>query len=168
MAAKRDAFMNDYGQLVEPWKARLIVERAKRLRIPWHQWPDIQQEIIFDVIGFRFDPARSNGAKLSTLLTAIIDNRLKMILRTAARYESRTSQPRSEVFEDTTALRLDVRQAMTSLSPRQKAVCLRLSRGESISQIARVLGCGRATVRRLKDSIRDQFTAMGLDGWVRE
>ena len=168
MAAKRNAFTNDYKDLVEPWKAKLIVERARRLGIPPQQWSDIQQEIILDVIDFRFDPAKSNGAKISTLLTAIIDNRLKMILRTAARQQDRIGQPKPDVFEDTTALRLDVRQALTSLSPRQKAVCLRLSRGESISQIARALGCGRATIRRLKDGIQQWFTYMGLDGWVRK
>ena len=168
MATKRSAFINDYADLIEPWKVRLIVERAKRFKIPPQQWPDIQQEIILDIMDFRFDPTKSNGAKLSTLLTAIIDNRLKKILRTAARHQDRTDYARSEVFEETTPLRLDVRQALTRLSPREKAVCLRLSRGDSTSQIARALGCGRATVRRLKDSIRDQFAAVGLDGWVRE
>ena len=167
MAARRSAFINDYADLIEPWKARLIVKRAKRFGIPPQQWPDIQQEIILDIMDSRFDPDKSNGAKISTLLTAIIDNCLKKILRTATRYQGRNGEPRSEVFEETTALRLDVRQALVSLSPRQKAVCLRLSHGESISRIARALGCGRATVRRLRDRLRDQFTDMGLDGWVR-
>ena len=167
MAARRSAFINDYADLVEPWKVRLIVERAKRFKIPPQQWPDIQQEIILDIMDFRFDPAKSNGAKLSTLLTAVIDNRLKMILRANSRNQNRNGEPRSNVFEDTTALELDVRQALASLPPRQKAVCLRLSRGESISRIAQTLGCGRATVRRLRDRLRDQFTDMGLDGWVR-
>ena len=166
MTSKTDPFGNDYGQLVEAWKVKLIVDRAKRLGIPQQEWPDVQQEIIFDVMDFRFDPAKSNGAKESTLLITIIDNRLKKILRATARNGHRVNEPKSEVSEDKTALRLDVRRAVASLTFRQEAVCMHLSQGKSTTQIAWAMDCGRATVRRFKERIREQFENIGLDGWV--
>jgi len=55
---------------------------------------------------------------------------------------------------------------MATLSPIQQAVCEELSRGCTVSLVARRLGYSRITVRRLVVEIRRQLGAMGLHQWI--
>ena len=63
--------------------------RAKRLGIRRHDLEDAQQEIVLDVLDFRFDAAKSNGACERTALTSLIDRRLMTMLRAKRRYAQR-------------------------------------------------------------------------------
>lgn len=179
MKVRTNDYANDYGNLVETWKIRLINRRARRLGFRRQEWRDLQQEIILDMLSFRFDPAKSNGAKESTLLTAIIDNRLKAILRMTIRDRNRVDQIRRDKgigpsadenhpafaqVDDLTPLSADVRQVVDSLSPREQAICAALGRGESPAIIARQLGCGRTTIRRHIENIRQRLGS--LRGWI--
>jgi len=179
MKVRRDDSTNDYGNLVEAWKVRLITRRARRLGFRRQEWKDLQQEIILNVLDFRYDPAKSNGAKESTLLTAIVDNRLKAILRTSVRDHNRIEQIRRDrgigpsadenhpafaQADDLTPMSADVRQAVQSLSPREQAICAALGHGESPAAIAKQLNCGRTTIRRHIENIRQQMGS--LRGWI--
>ena len=158
----------DYGELVEPWKLNLIISRAKRLGLRGEDIQDIQQELVLDVMQFRYDRAKSNGATEATALTALIDNYLKKLLRSDARYRGHLDQfSRQEkrsydpVPDEQQAI--DVQDAIGALSEQERMVCHALDQGQSKSQIARTLGCGWHTVDRLIHRIRRHLEKFGLD-----
>lgn len=170
---RKDVLANRYDGVVEAWKVTLIRSRARRFGIPRHEWPDIEQEIVLEVMAFRFDAAKAKGAQEATALTALIDNRLKMYLR-RANARSRAEE-RNAVFaaargavgvpvDETGAASaaLDVRRAVAAISPAEQAVCTALSRGASVRQIAAVRGCSRARVQRTVLDIRRHFERMGF------
>lgn len=161
----------DYGSLMEPWKADLIVSRAKRMGFRCDEIEDVQQEIIIDVVRFRYEAAKSNGASEATALTALIDNRLKKFVRTQARYRARLELLRHEAapeYEQAAhdELRIDVETVVASLPEKERRVCRALGSGLSRHEIARTLGCGWHTVDRIVRRIRKRFEECGLDAWV--
>lgn len=167
---------NGYDGVVKPWKVRLVLERARRLGVPRHAWDDALQEIVPHVARFRYDPDRHNGAKEATGLIALVDKRLKMLLRQMARErrrEWRYVDGRGQAAggpdphrHDGAALRLDIRAALAGLSSHELYICCRLSEGGRISQIARDLGASWHRVERLIVGLRGRFEAMGLDGYL--
>lgn len=159
-----------YDGLVERWKVDLIATRARRMGFRKDEFPDIQQQIILDVMAFRFDADKSNGAKESTALQALIDNHLKNICRASARYQAHLEQLGGErPFEtdfESEELAADIRETLATLPDREQDVCLALARGSSKHEIAERLGCGWHTVDRLVHRIRERFTENGLDGYL--
>jgi DNA-binding CsgD family transcriptional regulator len=169
--ARRGYFTNDYGTLIEPWKADLIARRAKRLGFPRQDWPDLQQEIVPLLAELQFEADHPDGASEATHLTAVIDNRLRAIRRAASRYVKRIDKlapvllGRTVVaYHDGLELTIDVQQTVPWLTPIQQQVCACLAAGKSASQIARKLGCTRRKVGELQAAIRRQFEAFGLVG----
>jgi DNA-directed RNA polymerase specialized sigma24 family protein len=166
---KRRVSENKYEGLLAPWKVRLIISRAKRLGFRRHDLEDVQQEVVLEVVAFRFDPAK--GASESTPLTKLIDNRLKAIRRKAARYAARITsvgdamamEEASLFCEETVPLRLDVMTALASMTGDEIAVCIHLIHGLSVRQIARELGRGWHSVNRIIIGIRERFRTMGLE-----
>lgn len=171
-----------YTPVVESWKVELIVSRAKRLGFRRHDVEDAVQDIVLDVMGFRFEAERSNRATEATALTALVDRRLKSLLRAKCRYHGLLERAGEELLRggdnfcegqptfdstDQQQLALDVRDSLEQLPPLERIICLALSRGESISAIARRLGCCWQTVDRLVSCIRERFETGGLAGWIR-
>ena len=162
----------DYGGLVEPWKLELIVNRAKRMGLQWNDIQDLQQGVIREVMGFSYKSAKSNGATEATALTALIDNYLKKLIRSEARYQQHLRQfgyqtQQSDNPIPTKQLAIDVQSAVKPLPERERAVCRALGQGYSRYKIAQMLGCGWYTVDRLVNRIRAHFEKLGLDEWVR-
>jgi DNA-directed RNA polymerase specialized sigma24 family protein len=166
---RKRAAQNKYDGLLEPWKVRLIVSRARRLGFCRHDLEDAQQEVILAVMAFAFDPAK--GAAESTALTAVIDNQLKALRRKAARYDARITsigdaaalEKACPVYEENLPIRLDLLTVMTRLTSEELDMCLRLIQGQSIGQIARELHRGWHTVNRAIRRIRERFVFMGLE-----
>ena len=157
--------VNDYGTLLEPWKARLIVDRARRLGVPRDELEDIQQELVQDIAAVEFDPTRADSR--ATPLMARIDNRVISYLRQRSCYEGHVANLRPvESYGESVALRLDVRQTVAMLPEREQAVCEGLSQGHTVAAIARRIGCGRSTVVRLVVRIRLEFQQRGIDQWL--
>lgn len=163
--------MLDYDGLVEPWKVDLIVSRAKRLGFRRHDLEDVQQDLILDVARFRYDTVRSNGATEATALTALVDNRLKKLIRTEARYrahlENHAREPERAREQAADTYPADVWKVVETLAPRERAVCNALAQGCSRQELARTLGCGWHTVNRLMRRIRERFGQFGFDGTAR-
>ena len=169
-------FKNDYGELIENWKAALIVSRAIRIGFRRHDLEDVQQQIVVAILDFEFDPAKSNGASEATAITALIDKQLKAIQRARARYSKRVVEHTDESREKASmsladrysagqvAQSLDVREAVADLPPPEQQICTALADGLSVNEIARALGVGWHTIRRQVCGIRGYFEFLGLDG----
>jgi RNA polymerase sigma factor (sigma-70 family) len=160
----------NYDGLVEQWKVDLIVGRAKCMGFRNDEIPDVQQEIILDVLEFQYDPNKSNGAKERTVLQALIDNRLRHIRRTAMREKAKVERIKDQVRQTCDNAEqqcaLDVQDVVADLTPREQVVCRALAEGRSKHEIAKQMGCGWHTVDRLVRHIRDHFEKIGLDGWI--
>ncbi|MBI1373707.1 MAG: sigma-70 family RNA polymerase sigma factor [Phycisphaera sp.] len=172
---------NSYVGIVEPEVTRLIISRARRLRIAGDEIDDLQQQIVPKLAEFEFDASRSNGATPMTAMTSVIDNQLKTHLRAKRRYQSRIEHMKSKsralasgrpvwpnhvTQPEPVDLRMDLADAMGELSQRDRVVCDGLSKGQTIKAIAERLGCGRDTVNRAIVRIRNIFTAAGLKAWI--
>lgn len=157
-----------YEGVVERWKVDLIVARAQQMGFRSDEMPDIQQQIVLEVLAFEFDA--SNGAKESTALQALIDNHLKKMCRTTARYQAHLKRLVDErTFETDFAAEeraVDFRAVLAELTEREREVCLALAEGAKKHEIARRLGCGWHTVDRLIARVRERFEDNGLDGYL--
>ena len=161
---------NSYDACVEPWKAQLLTQRARRMGFVGPDLEDAQQDIILEVIAFEFDGQRSNGASEVTALRMLIDRRLSGLRRAKQRYEKilERQTPPSDgmpVEEDSDRdLALDVQSATAAMPREERSVCEDLSLGRSISEIAQRQGCNWHTVRRRVKNIQQRFEALGLSG----
>ena len=170
---------NEYDGLLDEWKVCLMVSRARRLGFQSDQIDDALQELALDVLAFRFDSAKSNGASEATALTAVIDNRLHMIRRARRRYQKRLATLRAEsgvdeardrwpepVEDQTAFLVLDVREALARLPPRERRLCKALLAGKTLADVARRNNRDWHVQERLLAHVRRRFADLGLEGWV--
>ena len=160
---------NDYRGVVDARVVHVALGRVRQFGIPRHEWADVLQEVAIRIAGFRFDPAKANGASRSTAACGVITKYLLSHMRSEERRRRRLERIRpDEAYEDRTLLGPDVRSVVARLSAREQAVCEGLMRGEPLGSIAEALRCDRSTVRRLVAGIRRQFHAEDLQGWVRQ
>lgn len=159
-----------YDGVIEPWKVELIITRAKYLRFRAHEVPDLLQRLVPELLEFDYDPDHADGATECTTLTAVIDNHLRRIKRSATRYRAHLERMGKRVTEfsrDEVDMRaIDVAHIVAGLTPREQAVCRGLASGLSKLQIANQLDCGWHTVDRIMKQLREHFQQVGLDGWV--
>ena len=158
------------------WHTQLIEARGRRMGLASADLDDAVQEITPQVLAFRYDSAKSNGASLKTALTAVVDRCLLAIRRRESRYAKCLERARnakqtsdhgeSSTYEDSTPLQLDVHTALSQLSADEREICEALSHGFSIHEIATRLGCDWHTVNRRVARIRIRFTEMGLGEWL--
>ncbi len=156
----------NYEGVVERWKSKLIVERARRMGFRPDEIPDLQQQMILDVMQFRFDVSKSNGASERTVLQSLIDNHLRKARRSYSRYRACMDRverdalgacvlPQGDIVHD-------VRAAVMELTEREQLVCQALSMGYSKCEIAQGLGCGWHTVERIKSRVKKLLEDRGL------
>lgn len=172
---------NSYVGMVQPEVPRLIVSRARRYRVGRDEFDDLQQQIVPLLAGFRFDPARANGATPATAMTGVIDRQIKAHLRSKHRYQQRVERlqamsgpsardgaitPTQVAQPEPVDLRIDLERTMSRFSRRDREICRGLSHGLSVTAIARQLGCGRDTIDRAVVRIRQVFEAAGLRAWT--
>ncbi len=164
--------MPDYNGIIEKWKVNLIIHRAKRCGFKPHEIPDALQEAVLVVLEFEYDPDHVSGATERTVLTTIIDNRLRKMKRTAARYHMHVErfgwQAKAFSTEKVDPRMVDVTSTVADLSPCEQEVCRGLADGLSVAQIATQMGCGWHTVDRIILGLRERFEELGLEGWVQE
>ncbi|MGI6271334.1 MAG: sigma-70 family RNA polymerase sigma factor [Anaerohalosphaeraceae bacterium] len=168
----------DYHGLLEDWKTDLICSRARRFGIPSQDWPDIQQEVILDILAFTYDPNNAGNATERTALTAIIDRKIISLLRRQS-HQDRTFDGYLEDrgltipdeslfgFTENQSLHLDLVRAIGRLPDRHKLVCIGILEGYSIHRIARKLACHPKTVKGMIAHIHEVFKKMGVDQWLR-
>jgi DNA-directed RNA polymerase specialized sigma24 family protein len=137
---KKDILANGYEGVVEKWKVELVRARLRRFRVPRHDRPDIEQEIVLALMRFQFDAAKADGATEAAVLRIVIDRRIITFLRRAERRrrfeqaredqsdpDSQNGDDEPAVCDDTDPLVLDVQQTLATLPPTERAVCTALS-----------------------------------------
>lgn len=171
---------NSYVGIVEQEVPRLVVSRARRLRISGDEIDDLQQQIVPKLAAFEYDAAKSNGASRTTAMTGVIDRQIKAHLRAKHRYQKRIERlqamgnPASARFvwpehvtkPEPVDLRMDLAAAMQRLDERDQTICRSLGEGHTVKAIAEQLGCRRDTVSRAIVRIRQIFTQAGLRAWI--
>ena len=164
---------------IDQWKLKLVRARAVRLGFRGADLDDVQQDVLIEVMMFRFQPDRANGANEKTALTALIDRRLLMARRQRHRYQQRLERiqqwtdPQNAGIdceqanhEERTSRRLDFGVLFETLTPEDRALCDALISGESIASIADRLQCSWHTVKRRLDHLRQRVVEMGVDGYA--
>ena len=177
------------GRLVRHWARRLV----RQLRLPAHDWPDIEQELWLDLISRwpRFDASRA-GAK--TFAARIVQRRaatLSKSLRRSVRYRAlgqlvqdedvgdddsivamqapaASSTAAEEMVcmsdhEDRQCLVEDIRLVIRRLPAELTELCLRLTVA-SVSDVARQTGVSRASLYRRIHTVRAHFIAAEVVG----
>lgn len=171
-------FKNSYTGVIESWKVDLIIRRAKRWRLAGNDLDDVLQETVLSLLNFNYNQHRSNGASERTAVTAVVDRRLAMYHRSKSRHCRRTARFRDAVVtlngwvrtspiapskEIDLGLQLDVQSAMDEMSPRARQVCIALSEGYSINEIAKTLEISWRAVSREVGCIRQRLHRSGRD-----
>jgi len=163
---------------IEPWKLQMAKRRIRSFHIPRDDREDALHDLVVELLQHRFDPSQDGGGSESTAVFALIDNRLKMMLRSGGRARRRMETFRAQyalddeetfqAVEDPAPLMNDeVRAAVAGLEPGLREIATRLARGQSISAIAKETGRGWHTIERSITQIRRVFEAKELGAWLR-
>ena len=158
----------------------LIARRARLLGFAGADLEDAVQEVAPAVFAFEYDPDKWSGASAKTVLTAVIDRRLRAVRRREIRYRQHleaalelvqakyetSDGPQEPYYEEATELAVDVQAAVAGLGEQDRAICIALSEGCSLTEVAVRLDCDWHTVHRRVATIREHFEQIGLDGWL--
>lgn len=161
-----------YVGAMEDWQIKLALARLGRFGVPREAWEDAMQELVVEILGFRYDPARAGGASEETILCRILDNRIRTLARSNARRRAmldrvgEMSQPLEDDRDPDQALMPEaVRDAIATLTPRQQRICRALMAGESVHHFARRTGLHYESVCRQVRRIGRAFADRGLAPW---
>lgn len=162
---------NNYQGALEPWKAEVITERAKRLGFRRHDLEDAQQHVVLKLLTCQFDLTALEKASEKTAFTRIVDNLLITLRRSELRGRARLERYATEngITEETSGgfeqldLANDVAGAMSQLSPLDRQICESLANGDDVKAIAERLNVKWHTVRDHIQRLRLLFKRLGLD-----
>lgn len=139
---------------------------------PAHEIDDLKQDIVPILIVFKFDDAKSNGAKESTAVQALIMNQLRNKRRGCAREHAKIERYKQLMPRDAescplkTPCELDIQAEIDDLKPSDRFICSCLANGDSVEGIRKQMGCGWHTIDRAVHHIRERFQKLELDGWL--
>ena len=155
-----------YDGVLEKWKIKLALKRARRMCFREDELDDVIQELVITILDIEYDADRANGASEKTMLTSVIDLQL---------YKMRRSNYRRECLEQSVSLggdetydnsdierRADVATVVAKMDTQQRRVCELLSQGCSKLAIAEKLGCNWYIVEQIVSDIREQFEEHGF------
>jgi len=173
-----------YAGLVEQWKVKLVMSRARKKGFGTDETEDLLQEVVLAIIEFEFDSGKSNGATERTALTALVDRKLKHMQRSASRrmkherlyrelcgqYDAQNIPAESSECDpaDEISLKMDLGDMVARLSKIERIICKALSKGLPRSRIARKLQLSHGRIDRIIGRIRERFTTRDLHEWGME
>lgn len=173
--------MNDYSGFASKKVVNLVRQRATRFGLRGADLQDAEQEVMVELMMFRYDKAKSNGASKLTALYAVIDNKLKHYVRGIVRYHRRVEDYRAawglpdpeadtppSVEGEHQIRDFDVRLAVESLEPEMQKVCHGWLRGRSKQQITEDEGFSMNKLNRIMRDIAEVFRKNGLGRWIGE
>ena len=167
-----------YAGVFDEWKIDLALRRIMAMGFVPSDWPDLMQELAIVMLGFRYDPAKANGATEETALYAVINKSLLHHLRTRCRESAKIRRYARElgVKADGTGeepfclldapMQMDVAHVCAHLDEFDQKVCSAIAAGNAKAQIARKIDCDWHTVKKAVGRIMKHFEAHGLKYWV--
>lgn len=156
---------NVYAGLIEPWKLRIVKDRARRRGYRGDNLDEVVHRIVLELVDFQFVPR--NGAAEATAITALVDRQLSMYHRNESRYRDhveKASHTEEPTFDPARAIdrAVDVREALAQLPEPTRRVCELLAGGLSINEAARELGVTWHTANRHVQIARAHFKELGF------
>jgi len=153
-----------------------VRRKVRRFEINDAEADQVVDEILDAWAGFLLDPVKAGGSKKEAVLHGIVSNCCKMALRRQARNRARDRQYAEAYSNEKSGPsvdwdvchRLDVQDALSKLTLRDRLICEALANGVPLNAIEVRLGLSRHRLQALIESIRERFTALGLDGWLTE
>jgi len=161
---------NMYEGVIEDWKFDLMMRRARRLRFRGDDLEDALQDLVMELIAFRFDPQRAGARKESTVLTELIDHRLldmrKKRARGIKRDDTAAKERQRDQIDQKAAERVESKAEIamfaSALSPFDQRVLDLLQDGMSVKQISEQLDCRWHTARNAVGRITERLREKGL------
>ncbi len=172
---------NRYGTLTEKWKVDLVKKLARKDGFRGDELDDVLQDIVPIIIGFKFEPEKSNGATEATVIEAVVRKRLKFMLRCRARRQKHENiyrmlhgateegpAPEESVPgpDRLTGMAIDVQKTVADFTPQEQAVCVALADGQTRCEVAEGIGISRYEVDQIIGRIAEQFRGRDLDAWL--
>ena len=155
-----------YDGVLESWKVKLALQRARRMRFRDDELDNVIQELVLKMLDVEYDADHANGATERTMLTSVIDRQLCKMRRSEARrqdLEEQVAIPADATYDDSDVqLRMDVETVLESVDDEQRRVCDLLSQGYSKAAIAKELDCGWHTIDRIIHDVRGRFESQGF------
>ncbi len=159
---------NNYDGMIASWKVERIRYRAKHVGLTGHDFDDAVQEIVLYLFTeFKHDHSRSSDR---TATSIVINNRLKMFLRSRRRYrkmiEKAAEPEKTETPQGQIQLALDIQELYATMSPEEQTICVSLSEGYSANEIASRWHCHPSKIQRIIKRIRQLFQERGMQAWL--
>ena len=144
-----DSWVKDYENVFGADRMRWTLAALKEFRIRKRDWRDWVQELVMLLMEFRYDPQTATVPEMTALRDAI-KAYIKEYRRSnappwpadqaacpAAGHDRRAGEVcRWAVYEESTGLRMDVREMIAKLPPFEREVCLGLMNGQRRNAIA--------------------------------
>jgi len=160
---------NEYEGAIDEWKTNLMRSRALRMGFRGADLQDALQDLAIEVLCFQFDAERGE-CKESTILTELIDCRLKDMRRSkkraGARDEAVAKINKSRNVDMEASQRIESEAEINLLSAKMskfdQAVLKYLKDGKTIEWMCQKLDCRWHTVKSAVNRIRIEMELHGL------
>jgi len=161
---------NEYEGAIDGWKTNLMRSRAMRMGFRGADLEDALQDLAIEVLGFQFNAERAGGCQESTILTGMIDCRLKDIRRSkkraGARDEAIAKINKLNEVDLEAGQRIESEAEINLLSAKMpkfdQAVLKYLKDGKTIEWMCQKLDCRWHTVKSAVNRIRIEMELHGL------
>lgn len=172
-SVNRNAIIKNYAGIVEPRKVAVVLARAKKLGLPEHLFEDITQRMSLDVLEFKYDSKKSNGASEITAIAAVAKHKvIDMLRRMEFEKVFWERQTQTVVLErdeiKPLQMKMDILSAFTVLPPVEQEICLKLAAGQTINSITHAQGWKWEKTHQVVLGIRKRFTDLGLRDYLGE
>jgi RNA polymerase sigma factor (sigma-70 family) len=152
------------GDHMPQWQIATTISIAKVLGFQEEDIADAVEEIAIKLLAFNYDPKRASER---TAIHAVIHNTLVDLLRAKTcrlRHVAMLEEHKSAIIEPSVPDHtdaVDLWEAVEHLDQQDQAICRSLSKGNTISEIAKELGLSWFRVDRAIKRLRSRFAAMG-------
>ena len=170
---------NSYDGLIEQWKVGMITARARRYGFHEDDIPDIEQQIVPELLKVGFVPGLTGGAKETTFVIEVIDRQLKKMLRDRGR-DVRRANYKTHSLDDLITERtffrmhtkeryellIDLEPAVSGLSAEERDTCEGLMKGDTQAEIARERKRSKAAISEIVKRLREKLRKWGLGDYL--
>jgi DNA-binding NarL/FixJ family response regulator len=171
MNAKK--IVQNYKGVLSPKKIAVILNRAKRHRLPEDMLEDVLQEIVLEMLTLNYDPNKSYQTNELTVFTSMVDHKILDIVR-KIQFEKYFMEKQSHNVEtqcdDIAQLQMsmDIQFALKALSTMEQQICMKLATGISINEIAAEKKWSHNKTQRVVSALRRKLTKINLKNYINE